>query len=77
MKFNIENNVWNKWRWNKKTIYLLDGKLGIKDKDYGKVSDNIVEKIVEIVPITDLYRKAGIAKKEKKTREFCEMECSY
>ena len=48
----------------KKTVYLLDEKLGLKNKDYGKVSDNIVEKVVEIVPITDLYRKAKTVLKE-------------
>lgn len=48
----------------KKTVYLLDEKLGLKNKDYGKVSDNIVEKIVEIVPITDSYRKAETVIKE-------------
>lgn len=40
----------------KKTIYLLDEKLNINVE--GKVSSNLVEKVVEIVPITDSYRKA-------------------
>ena len=47
-----------------KTVYLLDEKLGLQNKDYGKVSDNIVEKVVEIVPITDSYRKAETVIKE-------------
>ena len=47
-----------------KTIYLLDEKLGLKNKDYGKISDNVVEKVVEIVPITDSYRKAETVIKE-------------
>ena len=40
----------------KKTIYLLDEKLKISVE--GKVSSNLVEKVVETVPITDSYRKA-------------------
>ena len=48
----------------KKTVYLLDEQLGLKNKDYGKVSDNVVEKVVEIVPITDSYRKAETVIKE-------------
>ena len=39
-----------------KTIYLLDKKLKISVE--GKVSSNLVEKVVETVPITDSYRKA-------------------
>lgn len=39
-----------------KTIYLLDEKLHINTN--GKVSENLIEKVVEIVPITDAYRKA-------------------
>jgi len=39
-----------------KTVYLLDEKLNINTD--GKVSSNLVEKVVEIVPITDSYRKA-------------------
>ncbi len=40
----------------KKTAYLLDEKLHINVT--GKVSENLIEKVVEIVPITDAYRKA-------------------
>lgn len=40
----------------KKTRYLLDEKLSINIE--GKVSSNLVEKVVEVVPITDSYRKA-------------------
>ncbi len=43
-------------------MYLLDEKMHINTK--GKVSENIVEKIVEIVPITDSYRKAEKVIKE-------------
>ncbi len=39
-----------------KTVYLLDEKLNISIE--GKVSSNLVEKVVETVPITDSYRKA-------------------
>ena len=39
-----------------KTVYLLDEKLKINAE--GNISSNLVEKIVEIVPITDSYRKA-------------------
>lgn len=39
-----------------KTVYLLDEKLHINVE--GKVSSNLVEKVVEVVPITDSYRKA-------------------
>ena len=39
-----------------KTIYLLDEKLNISAE--GNVSSNLVEKVVEVVPITDSYRKA-------------------
>ena len=42
----------------RKTIYLLDEKLHINTN--GKVSENLIEKVVEIVPITDAYRKAEI-----------------
>ena len=30
----------------------------------GKVSENLIEKVIEIVPITDSYRKAEIVIKE-------------
>lgn len=40
----------------KKTVYLLDEKLQIKS--IGKVSENLAESIIEIVPETDSYRKA-------------------
>ena len=46
----------------KKTIYLLDEKLHINTE--GKVSENLIEKAVEIVPITDSYRKAETVIKE-------------
>lgn len=39
-----------------KTVYLLDEKLHINVE--GKISSNLVEKVVEVVPITDSYRKA-------------------
>ena len=39
-----------------KTVYLLDEKLKISVE--GKVSSNLVEKVIETVPITDSYRKA-------------------
>jgi len=45
-----------------KTIYLLDEKLHINVN--GKVSENLIEKVVEIVPITDAYRKAETVIKE-------------
>ena len=38
-----------------KTVYLLDEKLHINVE--GKVSSNLVEKVIEVVPITDSYRK--------------------
>lgn len=46
----------------KKRVYLLDEKLHINTE--GKVSENLVEKIVETVPITDSYRKAETVLKE-------------
>ena len=46
----------------KKNVYLLDEKLHINTE--GKESENLVEKIVEIVPITDSYRKAETVLKE-------------
>lgn len=46
----------------KKTVYLLDEKLHINTE--GKVSANLIEKAVEIVPITDSYRKAETVIKE-------------
>ena len=46
----------------KKTVYLLDEKLHINVE--GKVSENLIEKAVEIVAITDLYRKAETVIKE-------------
>lgn len=45
-----------------KTVYLLDEKLHINVN--GKVSENLIEKVVEIVPITDAYRKAETVLKE-------------
>ena len=42
----------------RKTVYLLDEQLQI-NKD-GKVSSNLVEKVIEVVPITDSYRKVEI-----------------
>ena len=35
----------------KKTVYLLDEQLQIQED--GKVSSNLVEKVIEVVPITD------------------------
>ena len=46
-----------------KTIYLLDEKMHINAD--GKVSENLIEKVVELVPITDSYRKA-----ERENKEF-------
>ena len=40
----------------KKTVYLLDEMMHINVE--GKVSENLIEKVIEIVPITDSYRKA-------------------
>ena len=39
-----------------KTVYLLDEALKISVE--GKVSNNLVEKVIDTVPITDSYRKA-------------------
>ena len=39
-----------------KTVYLLDGVLNISAE--GKVSSNLVEKVIETVPVTDSYRKS-------------------
>lgn len=46
----------------KKRVYLLDEKLHINVD--GKVSENLIEKVVEVVPITDSYRKAETVIKE-------------
>ena len=46
----------------KKRVYLLDEKMHINTE--GKASENLVEKIVETVPITDSYRKAETVLKE-------------
>lgn len=46
----------------KKTVYLLDEKMHINV--VGKVSENMIEKVVEVVPITDSYRKAETVIKE-------------
>ena len=46
----------------KKRVYLLDEKLHINTE--GKASENLAEKIVETVPITDSYRKAETVLKE-------------
>lgn len=46
----------------KKLVYLLDEQLHINGK--GKVSENLIEKVVEIVPITDSYRKSETVIKE-------------
>lgn len=46
----------------KKTVYLLDEKLHINGE--GKVSENLIQKVVEVVPITDSYRKAETVIKE-------------
>lgn len=45
-----------------KTVYLLDEKMHINAD--GKVSENLIEKVVEVVPITDSYRKAETVIKE-------------
>lgn len=39
-----------------KTVYLLDETLKISEE--GKASSNLVEKVIETVPVTDSYRKA-------------------
>ena len=39
-----------------KTVYLLDEALKISAE--GKVSSNLIEKVIETVPVTDSYRKA-------------------
>ena len=39
-----------------KTVYLLDKVLNISAE--GKVSSNLVEKVIETVPVTDSYRKS-------------------
>ena len=39
-----------------KTVYLLDEKLKLNVD--GNISNNLIEKVVEVVPITDSYRKA-------------------
>lgn len=39
-----------------KTVYLLDEKLKLNAD--GNISNNLIEKVVEVVPITDSYRKA-------------------
>lgn len=41
-----------------KTVYLLDKTLKISAE--GKVSSNLIEKVIEIVPVTDLYRKSEV-----------------
>ena len=46
----------------KKRVYLLDEKLHINTE--GKISENVIEKLVKIVPITDSYRKAETVIKE-------------
>lgn len=46
----------------KKTVYLLDEAIGVSAE--GKVSENLLEKVVEVVPITDSYRKAETVIKE-------------
>lgn len=46
----------------KRTVYLLDEILHINTN--GKVSENLIEKVIEIVPITDSYRKAETVIKE-------------
>ena len=46
----------------KKRVYLLDEKLRINVE--GKISENLIEKVVEVVPKTDSYRKAEIVIKE-------------
>ncbi len=53
-----------------KTVYLVDEAMKIKST--GKISNNLVEKITEIVPITDSYRKA-----EKTIEETTNMPISF
>ena len=45
-----------------KYVFLLDEKLHINTE--GKISQNLIEKIVSIVPVTDSYRKAEEVMKE-------------
>ena len=52
----------------KKTVYLLDEQLQINKE--GKASENLVEKIIETVPITDSYRKAETVLKETTNATF-------
>ena len=40
----------------RKTVYLLDEFLNISTE--GKVSSNLAQKVIEIVPVTDSYRKS-------------------
>ena len=56
----------------KKTVYLLDEKLNINGE--GKISENLIEKVIEIVPITDSYRKAETVIKET-TNATLSFEC--
>ena len=53
----------------KKTVYLLDEKLKINAE--GNISSNLVEKIVEVVPITDSYRKAETVIDETTNTSVC------
>ena len=52
----------------KKTVYLLDEQLQINKE--GKASENLIEKIIETVPITDSYRKAETVLKETTNATF-------
>ncbi len=52
-----------------KTVYLLDEKLKISAD--GKVSSNLIEKVVEVVPITDSYRKAETVIDETTNTSLC------
>ena len=56
-----------------KTVYLLDETLKISEE--GKASSNLVEKVIETVPVTDSYRKAEevidtTTNKEKEERKL-------
>ena len=53
----------------KKTVYLLDEQLQIQED--GKVSSNLVEKVIEMVPITDSYRKAETVIDETTNTSVC------
>ena len=52
----IEKHIENELTHSQKLMPLIDEVLNISTE--GKVSSNLVEKVIETVPITDSYRKA-------------------